>query len=212
MHGVASHSVTSLLFPTEESAKIGSNVPFNEVLAVFDADQECKPTFFMRTLPLLDAGRDMAMVLTPQTFYNAKPDADILNHLNVPFWHYTQVGLYTHCVIVNVYSTIHASHQVGYDALNIISCTGTNFLVRARAFMQAGQFPTQTLTEDFALGIRLKASGWKCKYVEEYLAVGEAPDDLRNAFQQRSRWAKGHFQLFFSRYCPLLEVRVLQRR
>lgn len=77
--------------------------------------------------------------------------------------------------------------------------------------MQAGQFPTHTLTEDFALGIRLKASGWKCKYVEEYLAVGEAPDDLRNCFQQRSRWAKGHFQLFFSRYCPLLEVRVLNR-
>lgn len=47
----------------------------------------------MRTLPLLDVGRDMAMVLTPQTFYNAKPDADILNHLNVPFWHYTQVAV-----------------------------------------------------------------------------------------------------------------------
>lgn len=47
----------------------------------------------MRTLPLLDVGRDMAMVLTPQTFYNAKPESDILNHLNVPFWHYTQVGV-----------------------------------------------------------------------------------------------------------------------
>lgn len=96
--------------------------------------------------------------------------------------------------------------QVGYDALNIISCTGTNFLVRARAFMQVGQFPTHTLTEDFALGIRLKANSWKCRYVEEYLAIGEAPDDIRNCFQQRSRWAKGHFQLFFSRHCPLLEV------
>ena len=31
---------------------------------------------------------------------------------------------------------------------------------------------------------------WKCRYVEEYLAVGEAPAQLRNCFQQRSRWAK----------------------
>lgn len=28
---------------------------------------------------------------------------------------------------------------------------------------------------------------------QEYLAIGEAPDEIRNAFQQRSRWCKGHF-------------------
>lgn len=39
METILLRSVTSLLFPTEESAKLGSNVPFNEVLAVFDADQ-----------------------------------------------------------------------------------------------------------------------------------------------------------------------------
>ena len=26
--------------------------------------------------------------------------------------------------------------------------------------------------------------------VQEYLAVGEAPDEIRNCFQQRSRWTK----------------------
>ena len=31
---------------------------------------------------------------------------------------------------------------------------------------------------------------WKCRYVEEYLAIGEAPEQLRNCFQQRSRWCK----------------------
>jgi hypothetical protein len=89
--------------------------------------------------------------------------------------------------------------QPGYDALGLISCTGTNFLLRARAFADAGWFPEWTLTEDFALGIELKRRGWQCRYVDAYLAVGEAPDEVRNCFQQRSRWAKGHFQVFFGR-------------
>ena len=36
----------------------------------------------------------------------------------------------------------------------------------------------------------LKMNKWKCRYVEEYLAVGEAPEEVRNCFQQRSRWTK----------------------
>ncbi len=67
---------------------------------------------------------------------------------------------------------------------------GTNFLVRAKAFMEAGGSPTYTLTEDFALGMELKKLGWQCRYVQEYLAVGEAPSEIRNCFQQRSRWTK----------------------
>ena len=69
--------------------------------------------------------------------------------------------------------------------------TGTNFLVRAKAFMEAGGSPTYTLTEDFALGMEMAKWGWRCRYVQEYLAIGEAPTEIRNCFQQRSRWTKG---------------------
>ena len=69
-------------------------------------------------------------------------------------------------------------------------CAGTNFLVRAKAFMEAGGSPSYTLTEDFAMGMELKKLGWQCRYVREYLAVGEAPSEIRNCFQQRSRWIK----------------------
>ncbi len=35
--------------------------------------------------------------------------------------------------------------------------------------------------------------------------MGEAPDEARNLFRQRSRWTKGHMQIFFSfRHCPLM--------
>ena len=86
-------------------------------------------------------------------------------------------------------------------------CAGTNFLVRAKAFMEAGGSPTYTLTEDFALGMELKKLGWQCRYVQEYLAVGEAPSEIRNCFQQRSRWTKVR-QPHPPGPCPLGAVKV----
>jgi cellulose synthase/poly-beta-1,6-N-acetylglucosamine synthase-like glycosyltransferase len=29
----------------------------------------------------------------------------------------------------------------------------------------------------------------------QYVAEGEAPEDIRQVFQQRSRWTKGHYQV-----------------
>ena len=46
------------------------------------------------------------------------------------------------------------------------------------------------MTEDFALGMEMKKAQWHCRYVQAYLAIGEAPDQIRNCFQQRSRWTK----------------------
>ena len=67
--------------------------------------------FFLKTLPMFDGGDDVAMVLSPQCFHNLNLHCDIFNHSNVHFWEYMQPG---------------------YDALGFISCTGTNFLVRAQ--------------------------------------------------------------------------------
>ncbi|KAL3155246.1 hypothetical protein ABBQ32_013178 [Trebouxia sp. C0010 RCD-2024] len=158
-------------------------VPPNELVCIFDADQVANKDFYTKTLPLFDAGDDVGMVLSPQAFYNLNQRADIFNHSNIHFWEYAQHG---------------------YDAIGFISCTGTNFLIRANAFKQAGWSPEYTLTEDYMLGMVLKQQKWHCRYVEEYLAVGEAPEQVRNCFQQRSRWCKGHFQIVLSRrYSPM---------
>ena len=55
---------------------------------------------------------------------------------------------------------------------------------------EAGWSPQYTMTEDFALGMEMKKAQWHCRYVQDYLAIGEAPDQIRNCFQQRSRWTK----------------------
>lgn len=54
----------------------------------------------------------------------------------------------------------------------------------------AGGFPTHTLTEDFALGQELMRNGYVGVYVEKAYVLGDAPDVLRIAFGQRSRWCK----------------------
>ncbi len=48
---------------------------------------------------------------------------------------------------------------VKMQILGLISCTGTNFLLRAEAWRQCDGFPTYTLTEDFALGLELTLRG-----------------------------------------------------
>ena len=72
----------------------------------------------------------------------------------------------------------------------VFAQTGNTVQVRSNALLEVGGSPTWTLTEDYALGMELKKYGWHCRYVQEYLAIGEAPDQIRNCYQQRSRWCK----------------------
>ena len=66
--------------------------------------------FFNETLPLFDAGDDVGMVLSPQSFYNVDLNADVFNHCNIQFWEYAQHG---------------------YDAISFNSCTGTGLAILA---------------------------------------------------------------------------------
>ena len=45
-----------------------------------------KKEFFLKTVPLLDGGDDVAMVLSPQCFHNMDLHTDIFNHSNVSFF------------------------------------------------------------------------------------------------------------------------------
>eukprot|EP00775_Hariotina_reticulata_P006654 gene6654-6879_t len=150
-------------------------IPLEEVLVVFDADMQAKKNFFCKILEVM-TDESVSLCLSPQGFSNVNPAIDIYNNNNQQFWEYVLPGL---------------------DALGYIACTGTNFCLRARALGLVGWFPEYCITEDYALSMELKAAGFKGAYLAEYLAVGEAPEELRNVLRQRSRWTKGHMQLPF---------------
>ncbi|KAK9845258.1 hypothetical protein WJX81_001552 [Elliptochloris bilobata] len=140
------------------------------------------PEFFIRVLAEL-ADPQVALVLTPQKFYNYDLDTDIFNHSNLIYWQISLPGL---------------------DGWDNVSCTGTNFVVRAKAAAQARWFPTYTLGEDMALALEIQQAGWKGAYVKEYLAMGEVPTSVRSTFMQKSRWCKGGMQIFFSHHNAML--------
>ena len=76
--------------------------------------QVANPDFFLKMVPLMDGGDDVGMVLSPQSFHNLQPHADIFNHANIQFWEYAQHG---------------------YDAIDFISCTGTAIVIGHLAAM-----------------------------------------------------------------------------
>lgn len=159
----------------------GAEVPVSEVVVVFDADMVAQPNFYTKALECMIDDK-VSLILTPQGFHNVNAQRDIFNNLNLSFWEYILPGC---------------------DAFGYIACTGTNFIIRSKSLAECGFFPNFTITEDYALGMLMKAKGMQAKYLNEYLAIGEAPEEIRNIFRQRSRWCKGQMQVLFSRSCPL---------
>jgi cellulose synthase (UDP-forming) len=57
---------------------------------------------------------------------------------------------------------------------------------------------TSSITEDMATAMHLHALGWSSVYHHEVLVRGIAPEDVRTMLSQRTRWATGTMQVFFS--------------
>lgn len=70
-------------------------------------------------------------------------------------------------------------------------CCGTNVLFRRTALESGGGFPTDSVTEDFELSVRLHERGWETRYVAEVLATGLGPEDMASYVSQQQRWARG---------------------
>ena len=138
----------------------------NDVVIIFDADMKAHPNFLNHVMPYLEEDPMTALVQTPQHFFNVDHTGDVFNHQNSTFF----VGV-----------------QTGLDAWRATVCCGTNFAVRAAPLAAVGWFPTESITEDFLLSLKLTA--WMARrYHGHVLTTGEAPEDLRQIFKQRSRW------------------------
>jgi len=172
VHGKAGNINYTLKFVV-----FGKRVPKNnDVVVVFDADMKAHPNFLQHVLPYLEEDSRTALVQTPQHFFNVDHTGDVFNHQNCTFFFGVQTGL---------------------DSWRATVCCGTNFAVRCAPLAAIGWFPTESITEDFLLSLKLTASGWHCRYHGHVLVTGEAPEDLRQIFKQRSRWCTGCFQVFF---------------
>lgn len=158
----------------------------SELIVVFDADFIPTKNFLRRTVGFL-YDENVGMVLAPQHFYNLEAVNRNLNLENI----YEMDGGFWHQM------------QPGKDAFNALLCHGTCFIVRRKAIEGTGGIPTETLAEDWAISIKLQASGYKTYYLNEILAAGDATEFIPEFLKQRLRWCQGILQTIYSSANPL---------
>jgi cellulose synthase (UDP-forming) len=158
-----------------------------ELIVVFDADFIPTTNFLTRTVGFFQDDT-IALVQTPQSFYNPDPIAR-----NLGLEH----------ILTPEEEVFYRQIQPIRDAASSVICSGTSFVVRRSALEATGGFVTDSLSEDYFTGIRLAAQGYRLIYLDEKLSAGLAADNMAAHATQRLRWARGTLQAFFIEANPL---------
>ena len=151
-----------------------------DFISILDADFVPAPDFLSRALTLFRE-EDVGIVQTPQHFVN--PDPIQANLQASDAWPDEQRYFFEVLMPAK-------------DAWGTAFCCGTSSVIRMRALAAAGGgFPTESVTEDYLLTLRLKRHGFRTVYLNEQLSLGLAPEGLREYITQRSRWCLGFMQI-----------------
>ncbi len=169
-----------------------------ELIVCFDADFVPTHNFLTRTVGFFQDAK-VALVQTPQSYYNSDPIARNLGLENI---------------LVPEQEVFYRQIQPVRDGTDSVVCAGTSFVMRRSALLNAGgEFVTSSLSEDYFTAIRLSGKGYSLVYLDEKLSAGAAPEDMGAQATQRLRWAQGTLQAFFIEENPLTipGLRPLQR-
>jgi cellulose synthase (UDP-forming) len=158
-----------------------------DFISILDADFVPKAQFLTRTIALAQEP-DIGVVQTPQHFFN--PDPIQTNLALTRVWPDEQRFFFDVVMPAK-------------DAWGGAFCCGTSSVLRFKPLMQIGGFPTDSVTEDYLVTLRLNDIGYRTIYLNEALSLGLAPEGLKEYISQRSRWALGFMQICRGRSGPL---------
>ncbi|HXF53675.1 MAG TPA: glycosyltransferase [Hyphomicrobiaceae bacterium] len=158
-----------------------------EFISILDADFVPTPEFLTRAMTLFRDER-VAIVQTPQHFVNPDPIQGNLSAARV--WPDEQRYFF---------DVLMAS----MDAWGAAFCCGTSSVIRFSALKRIGGFPTESVTEDYLVTLRLRQIGYQTVYLNERLTLGLAPEGLKEYITQRSRWCLGFVQICRGRCSPI---------
>jgi cellulose synthase (UDP-forming) len=157
-----------------------------EFIAVLDADFVPFVNFLSRALCLFK-DPTVGIVQTPQHFFNPDP---------------IQSNLAVSEVLPDEQRFFFDIIMPSKDAWGLAFCCGTSSIIRFSAVHGIGGFPTDSVTEDFLLTVRLRERGYQTVYLNEKLSVGLAPEGLAEYATQRTRWCLGLVQICRGRSGP----------
>ncbi len=158
-----------------------------DFISILDADFVPAPHFLRRAVSLFRED-DVGIVQTPQHFINPDPLQSNLSIARV--WPDEQ--RYFFDVVM-----------AAKDAWGASFCCGTSSVIRFPILQQIGGFPTESVTEDYLVTLKMKVAGYRTIYLNERLSLGLAPEGLKEYVTQRSRWALGFIQICRGALGPL---------
>ena len=156
------------------------SVTEGEFILQLDADHVPLPSILDRMLGHFSDPK-MAVVQSPQDFYNVDSFTHIVNDEGRRLWEENRI----------FYSLI----QPGRDHWNASFFCGSCGILRRTALEDIGGFASKTIIEDMETTIELQARGWKSGYHNETLAYGLAPGAAAAYHVQRLRWGQGAMQV-----------------
>lgn len=153
--------------------RAGLETAEGEFLAIFDADFVPRPEFLNTTIPYFYQDPRIGLVQTRW------------EHLNSGYSLLTRtqaMALDGHFVI---------EQDVRNKAGFFINFNGTGGIWRRAAIEDAGNWHSDTLTEDLDLSYRAQLRGWKFKYLNNFTSPAELPSEVNALKTQQFRWTKG---------------------
>lgn len=173
LKGVLIHHVrrTDRLGFKAGALKYGLTLAKGELIAVFDADFVPGEDFLEQTVPYF-ADPKTGMVQTRWGHINR--DYSLLTSLQA-------FALDAHFTV----------EQIGRNMGGFINFNGTAGIWRKATIIDAGDWESDTLTEDLDLSYRAQLKNWKFIYLEDVVSPAELPPVMSALKSQQYRWTKG---------------------
>ena len=106
------------------------------------------------------------------------------------------------------YRVMNAFWQMSKQKLNLVpGIGGTGFAMDIKFLQSIGGFTCKSLTEDLEIETIATIRNKRIAYNGNVRVYDEKPTKVRAAFVQRTRWAQGHWYLFF-KYTPILLIQL----
>lgn len=157
--------------------KEGLETAKGEIIAIFDADFLPQKDWLFQTVPYFKNEK----IGVVQTRWG---------HLNRDYSILTKIQAFA----LDAHFTL---EQVGRNSQShFINFNGTAGIWRKKCIIDAGNWESDTLTEDLDLSYRAQLKGWKFKYLENVETPAELPIILSAARSQQFRWNKGGAENF----------------
>lgn len=153
--------------------KEGLRTARGEFVAIFDADFVPRQDFLLKTIPHFMGDPKIGMVQTRWEHLNA--EYSLLTRTQA-------MALDGHFVIEQA-----VRNKVGF----FINFNGTAGVWRAACIKDAGNWHSDTLTEDLDLSYRAQLRGWKFRYLNDVTSPAELPSEINALKSQQFRWTKG---------------------